>query len=625
MSAKTKKKSSIKMDGKSYLPQADFLAFLKSHYPEAFSEGKIDPQKLKLSFGEIVNDSNERYGLSWAGKSDCFRHIQEPTTATLKPVRKESVDFDKTENIFIEGDNLQVLKVLQKSYYGKIKMIYIDPPYNTGNDSFIYPDRFQETEKEYLQRIGDKDEEGNLMRDGMFQKNSRDTGHFHSNWLSMMYPRLFLAKNLLRDDGVIFVSIDDNEVHNLRMVMNEIFGEGNFIDSIIWKKRYGGGAKEKYLISVHEYILMYAKNKDELEPLFVPQDEDSIKRYYKLRDEKYESRGPYRTHPLEATKSMGERKNLVYEIPTPDGGKVLPKRQWLWSKDRALKALVNNALEFIKTKNGWTVHTKQYLKDEEGSVRESKMFSLIDNVFTQHGTNEIIDIFGDAQVFPFSKPTNLIKQLINVATKSKEHHIVLDFFAGSCSTADAVSSLNLEDDGDRKYIMVQLPETFDLVSFKTISDVGKERLRIIRNRSKKNTSVDLGLKVLRLDESNFKVWQSGYSSTKELENQMKMFVDNVQKGSSREDILYELILKSGRDLNATVEEKSWKKKKYFSVDSGQLIVILEDSLTRDFIDHIIEEQPQKVICLDSAFAGNDQLKTNTHLQLESAKIDFKVV
>lgn len=269
------------MDGKSLNLTAEKLNKLREIIPETFTENKIDWEKLKAALGEDIEFKNERYVLNWAGKSDAFRVLQSPTTATLVPDKEESVNFDTTENIFIEGENLEVLKVLQKSYFGKIKMIYIDPPYNTGNDNFIYPDKFSETKEEYLSRIGDKDETGTLTREGLFRKNSKDSGHYHSNWLSMMYPRLFLARNLLRDDGVIFVSIDDNEVHNLRLLLNEIFGEENFIDTICWKKKYGGGAKEKYLVSVHEYILVYAKNINELPEILVDFDEQKARRFYK--------------------------------------------------------------------------------------------------------------------------------------------------------------------------------------------------------------------------------------------------------------------------------------------------------------------------------------------------------
>lgn len=248
-----------------------------------------------------------------------IRALQIPSHGTLVPMRKESVNFDESENMIIEGDNLEVLKLLQKSYHGKIKMIYIDPPYNTGGD-FIYPDNFKEGLETYLKYSGQATEEGFKAT-----TNAESNGRYHSNWLNMMYPRLFMAKNLLKDDGLIFISIDDNEYHNLKAIMDEIFGEENFIDNIIWKKRYGGGAKEKYLVSLHEYILVYARNKAQLSEIVVPLKKDSVERYYKLKDENFEKRGPYRTHPLEATKSMGDRKNLVFPITAPDGTKVMPK------------------------------------------------------------------------------------------------------------------------------------------------------------------------------------------------------------------------------------------------------------------------------------------------------------
>ena len=252
---------------------------LQEAFPEAVTEGKIDWEKLRLTLGEDAVISGERYVLNWAGKTDAYRAVQTQTTATLKPQKEESVDFDTTQNIFIEGENLEVLKVLQRSYYNKIKMIYIDPPYNTGNDSFIYPDRFSETKDEYLKRIGDKDEAGYLTKEGLFRKNSRESGQFHSNWLSMMYPRLFLARNLLREDGVIFLSIDDIEVHNLRLILNEIFGEENFIASIIWEKKFSPQNDAQYFSDNHDYILVYAKNKEQFKRNLLPRKDSSNNRY----------------------------------------------------------------------------------------------------------------------------------------------------------------------------------------------------------------------------------------------------------------------------------------------------------------------------------------------------------
>jgi adenine-specific DNA-methyltransferase len=542
----------------------DQLAALRTLMPQVFTEGKVDFEKLHASLGDLADDRPERYSFSWAGKRDAIRLLQAPSRATLIPARDESLDFDTTQNLFIEGDNLEVLKLLYKPYFGRVKMIYIDPPYNTGND-FVYPDNFADPLDTYLQLTGQKDSAGNLLT-----SNPETGGRYHSAWLSMMYPRLFLARQLLREDGVIMVSIDDKEVFDLRLLLNEIFGEENFVDTIIWKKRYGGGAKEKYLVSVHEYIVFYAKNKEALSNIFIPLEPESIERYYKYKDDKYPIRGPYRTHPLEATKSMGERKNLVFPIPAPDGTEVWPKRQWLWSKDRAFKARANNELEFMKGNEGWTVHTKQYLKDENGVERQSKAFSIIDDVYTQHGTNEIIDLFGDAQIFAFPKPTGLIKPILQIATESDSEDIILDFFAGSCTTAQAMLELNREDGGNRRFIMVQLPEPTGNKQFPTIAEIGKERIRRVVARMKKERDgqlaldkpEDLGFKVFKLAPSNYRQWDVGADlvsaqtqpDAAAYARQAELFADPLVEGWLPENVLYEVALKEGYGLNIVVED-----------------------------------------------------------------------
>lgn len=624
------------MDGKSLNFTEEKLNQLKEILPEAFTENKIDWEKLKAALGDNIEFKNERYVLNWAGKSDAFRALQAPSTATLAPCPEESVNFDETENIFIEGENLEVLKVLQKSYFGKIKMIYIDPPYNTGNDNFIYPDRFAESREEYLSRIGDKDETGFMTREGLFRKNSKDSGHYHSNWLSMMYPRLFLARNLLRDDGVIFISIDDNEVHNLRLLMNEVFGEENFVDCVIWKKRYGGGAKEKYLVSLHEYIILYAKNIDLLDSIYVPNDPESMERYYKLKDDKYELRGPYRTHPLEATKSMGDRPNLIFPITAPDKTKVFPKRQWLWSQDRVQKALKEKELEFVKGKDGWSVHTKQYWKDEQGNIRQSKAFSIIDNVFTQHGTNEIIDLLENAKYFAFPKPTGLVKPLLTIGTDNYEDDIILDFFAGSCTTAHAVLALNKEDGGNRKFICVQLPEKCDENSeafkagYKTIAEIGKERIRRVIKKIREeeegkldldgSADKDLGFKVVKLKESNFKIWQTNIETEEELVEQMQQHLEPLDEYAKIEDVLYELLIKAGVPLTAKI-----KKENGYVLANGNEIALMLEKAEEKIIKKIVAAKPKKVFTLDRLFKDNDKLKTNTALQMKDAGIEFKVI
>lgn len=597
---------------------AENIEQLKELFPETLTEGKVDFEKLKATLGEIVDDRPERYSFTWAGKRDAVRILQVPSRATLKPCPKESVEWENTRNVFIDGENLEVLKLLYKSYAGRIKMIYIDPPYNTGND-FIYPDNFADPLEVYLKLTGQKDAEGNLLT-----SNPETSGRYHSAWLSMLYPRLFVARQLLQKDGLIFVSIDDKEIHNLRLVMDAIFGEENFIDNIIWKKRYGGGAKEKYLISLQEYILLYAKNKTDLPPLYLPYDEESIKRYYTRRDEKYETRGPYRTHPLEATKSMGERKNLVYPIPAPDGTEVLPKRQWLWSKERAMHALTAGELEFQKNREGvWTVHTKQYLKDEEGKIRESKAFSIIDDVYTQHGTNEILDLFGDAHVFPFPKPTGLMEPLIKIATSSQEEEIVLDFFAGSGTLAHAILQENRADEGYRSFIMVQLPEPTHRKDYKTIADVGKERIRRVikklRAEAKKQqdlfrdrkTPEDLGFRVFKLAESNYRQWHGlGERDSEKYAEEMTLFTDPLLPSWKPEDVVWEVALKEGYSLSSIVEDvKGVKGNRIWRVtdaDRGQSFQIcLDDKLQDSTVKALKLDKEALFVCRDAALADEE--------------------
>jgi adenine-specific DNA-methyltransferase len=633
------------MDGTSLTPEQEKLNALRQVLPEAFSEGKIDWEKLKATLGENINFANERYVLNWAGKSDAFKVLQMPTTKTLIPAKEESVNFDKTQNIFIEGENLEVLKVLQKSYFGKVKMIYIDPPYNTGADHFVYPDKFSETKDEYEKRVGDKDEEGYMTKDGMFRKNSKENGQFHSNWMNMMYPRLLLSKNLLREDGLIFISIDDNEVMNLRLMMNEIYGEENFIESIIWKNKYGAGAKTKGFISTHEYILCYSKSA--LLNIEGPLGESQLKAHSK-KDENFSTRGPYRTQPVQ-TKSLGDRPNLVYAVEY-NGDEIWPDKQWVWSKDRMMKAIENNEVEIEKRKDGsYSIRSKQYLKDENGQQRKGKPLSVMNGPFTQEGTEEIRKLF-KKDVFPFPKPSNLIKYFFDLTINEKEDEesIYMDFFAGSAPSAEALLKLNFENPNiKRKFICVQLPELTEEGSvarkegYNTIADVAKERIRKViqklsneineSERKKKeqlnfesekpDSKIDLGFKVLKLSESNFKQWQQiEGKDAKALAEQMKLFVDPVSESATIENMVYELLLKSGKNLNSTIEKKGF----FYKINHTELILLFEKA-TQEIIDAVIAEKPIKVIALDKLFKGNDQLKTNTVLQMKDAGIEFKTI
>ena len=668
------------MDGKSVTPEQEKLTALRQLLPEVFCEGKIDWEKLKATLGENINFSNERYVLNWAGKSEAFKVLQTPTTKTLIPAKEESVNFDHTENIFIEGENLEVLKVLQKSYFGKVKMIYIDPPYNTGNDSFIYPDKFSETKEEYQKRVGDKDEEGYMIKDGMFKKNSKENGQYHSNWLNMMMPRLYLAKNLLRQDGVIFISIDDNEVHNLRLLMNEIFGEENFVAKFDWRKKTGAN-DAKDIAVVTETILLFAKNQNyTIEKKIWARDENSINQArYNLTDEFIETRGKFYFDTLDRG-GLQYSDSMNFGIKGPDGKEIYPNGRsefirdgwiWKWSKEKVQWGLDNKFLEFIKSNKSvnseYTIKYKVYKKvDNEGNPREFSgraFLNLITDPINQIGNADFADLFNGKTFFSNPKPIGLIQYLLN--TQNDKKGIFLDFFAGSGTTAHAVMDLNKEDGGNRKYICVQLPELCDEKSeafkagYKTIADISKERIRRagIKIQQEAETEIkkiesdiqklqgeipteetkteienlkikmeqlktqDFGFKVLKLEESNFKQWkQINNKDLNALEEQMKLFVDPVSETATVENMVYELLLKSGKDLNSPIE----KNDGYFLINGNELALILE-KVSQELITEVMCEYPKKVIALDKLFKGNDQLKTNTVLQMKDAGIEFKTI
>ena len=629
----------------SLTPQQERLDVLKRFMPEIFDEGKIDFEKLKATLGENITFSNERYVLNWAGKSDAFRVMQCPSSATLVPCKEESVDFDTTQNIFIEGENMEVLKVLQKSYFGKVKMIYIDPPYNTGNDSFIYPDKFSETKEEYLKRVGDKDAEGYMTREGMFRKNSRENGQYHSNWLNMMMPRMYLAKNLLREDGVIFISIDDNEVHNLRLLMNEIFGEENFVAQVIWKNKFGSGALTTGFIGVHEYVLVYSK-----EPLInitrtLTDKEREI--YNKSKDSKFATRGGYVTQPLAVT-TFGDRPNLRYPIYY-NGQEIWPNKQWVWEKKKMMAAIENDEVVFNLQKDGsYNLRSKKYLIDEYGNERRGKPTTFYTDVYTQNGTEEIRNLF-ETLLFDYSKPVELVKYFISLEVNDipSKDSIILDFFSGSGTTAQAVMELNKEDGGNRKFICVQLPELCDpnkeayKAGYNPIAEISKERIRRasakiraeVENKRAQHAGElsfeetvetpmpDLGFKVFKLSESNFKQWREIHGSEQEQWKQQTIdFLNPVAENATIDNMVYELLLKNGKSLNSAINHIN----NCYIINDGELILLLE-SADQPTIDYVLSLHPEKVIALDNLFSGNDQLKTNTALQLRDAGIHFKTI
>ena len=628
------------MDGYSQTPLKERLEALQALIPEAFAEGKIDWEKLKAALGEEVNFSNERYVLNWAGKSDAFRIMQQPSAATLVPCKEESVDFDTTENIFIEGENMEVLKVLQKSYFGKVKMIYIDPPYNTGNDSFIYPDKFSETKEEYQKRVGDKDAEGYMMRDGMFQKNSRENGQYHSNWLNMMMPRLYLAKSLLRDDGVIFISIDDNEVHNLRLLMNEIFGEENFVASIVWQKKYAATNDSKGFSTTHDYIVVYQKSELFNRNLLPRTEEQNLP--YKNDDN--DGKGLWRSDNL-LVKSFSE--SGVYPIINPNTGKEYypPKGScWRASKETMETWLSENRIFFGKDGKG-APQLKRYLNEVQQGRVPITWWTFDEVGHNDEANKELSAIFESKTPFDTPKPTRLIKQALLIG--SDKDSIILDFFAGSGTTAHAVMQLNKEDGGHRKFICVQLPELCDEKSeaykagYSTIAEISKERIR--RASAKINAEVlaaqaeqqqklqfeeenalqmpDLGFKVFKLQDSNFKQWRNIPGAHKEeWKQQIIDFINPVAENATVENMMYELLLKSGKSLNSKIEHAD----NCYCINGGELALLLE-SVSQATIDAVLSRHPQKVIALDKLFEGNDQLKTNTALQMRDAGVEFKTI
>ncbi|MDQ1349792.1 MAG: adenine-specific DNA-methyltransferase [Acidobacteriota bacterium] len=614
-------------------------AKLKKLFPEVFTEGrKIDFERLKATLGEDVDSGKERYGMNWPGKGECFKTIQQPSIATLVPCPEESVNFDTTENLFIEGDNLEVLKLLQKSYLGKIKMIYIDPPYNTGNE-FIYPDNYTESLETYLSYTGQIDDEGRK-----FSTNTETEGRFHSKWLNMMYPRLFLAKNLLRDDGVIFISIDDNEVDNLKKVCNEIFGEENYKGTIVRATGQTTGQDSGGLGQSFDYIFVYSKNiATELSGL--PLSDDDLKRY-----EEEDEKGKYALWQLRKTGSNDRREDrptMFFKIKDPDGEDVLPigptgyESCWRFDRKGYEKLLKENYIVWKKRirneKEHWWPYVKTYLLGK--TKRPSPLWTDIEG--SKKASIDLRDLMNN-KIFDNPKPIQLISKIIQILSELNNNtEIVLDFFAGSCTTAHAVLDLNQEDNGNRKFICVQLPEPTDPNSeafkagYKTIAGIGKERIRRVikkindENKGKlkfEENSIDLGFKVFKLAPSNIKAWNANVEKNPEaVQQQLFDYIDHISHVSREEALLYEILLKSGFELSTKVEKLDLAGKAVYNVAEGGILVCLEKNLTKDLFRAIAEKRPARCVCLDRGFQNDDQLKTNAVQTMKDKGVEFRTV
>ena len=614
---------------------------LKMLFPEVFSENKIAFNKLKAVLDDWIAPDNELFGLTWPGKSDCMKIVQQPTVATLKPSRDESVNFDDTQNLFIEGDNLEVLKLLQKSYFGKVKMIYIDPPYNTGKE-FIYPDKHGESLNTYLAYTGQIDGNGHK-----FCTNTETNGRLHSKWLNMMYPRLYLAKNLMREDGVIFISIGGNEQANLKALCDLTFGEENFV-GLITREAKKGANRGTHLSPAVDYVLVYAKNIDVLGKFYLPMDEKYLNSF---NHNDSDGRGAYKLNNLYEP-SLEYFENCRYPINCPNGEVVITpeNKSFSHNKESFEEMLASGQIVFYKAKSSqlirtdggetkWSVRRKIFLNDMVKKGRRPS--DLLLGKINANGTKCLTAL---GIPFEFSKPIELIVYLAQII--NNKDAIVLDFFAGSCTTAHAVMSINAEDGGNRQYICVQLPESCSKKSqafkagYRNIADIGKERIRratkkIADEKSQSdlddNGKLDLGFKMFQLTRSNFKVWESDVAKITDLPQQLEMHINHILDGRTEEDILYELLLKSGLPLTVKIDETTLTGKKVYVIDEGELIICLDMNLTLEVIDAIAKKAPHRVVCLDAGFQNDDQLKANavqvfqSRAQAEGREIVFSTV
>jgi len=629
-----------KMDGMTTDLVAENIEKLKQLFPTIVREDKIDFEELELLLGENINRNNEQYSFVWNGKTQATKLAQKRSTGTLRPCIEESKNWDKTKNIYIEGDNLEVLKLLQSSYNGRIKMIYIDPPYNTGHD-FVYKDNFEDNIVNYKEVTGQS------------QKSNADTdGRFHTNWLNMMYPRLKLARNLLTDNGVIFISIDDNEYNNLKKICDEIFGEYNFVGSMSLLSNPRGSQNSKHLSYVHEYILMYAKHIDELEIKGVGKDESIISEFSEIdaSGRKYRLLGlrkrggawkkedrPLLHYPIYVNPQNGEVSlerdsiHIVEVVPQRPTGEL---GRWCWGKTKFLAEkfdLIGKKVNRKGEKECWDIFRKDYLLDEDGNSKTSKVKTIWVEKETnyQNAKNEIRELFGDSEVFDFPKPIYIIKKLISMMFFEDED-IILDFFSGSSSTAHAVFSLNVEDSGNRRFIMVQLPQVCaeHTVAYKlgynNICEIAKERIDKAGEIISQEYNLDIGFKVFKLDSSNLKKWNNAPTkSAEDVINRIQTTMDYIEEGRTELDLVYEIMLKYGIDLTLPITKSSNNKAYIVNGDDYKLLICSETNLTLDDIESFANESVGTYLFADRCFL-DDNLLINAQEILKSRNKEIRL-
>lgn len=589
------------------------VEIIKNLFPNSVKEGQIDFDALKQELSnDILDDKKEKYQILWPGKRDAIIKANTKTTNTLRPLIDKSSNFDKTRNVYIEGDNFDALKILQESYLNKISCIYIDPPYNTGND-FIYNDNFTKDAEDELISSGQIDEVGNRLT-----SNSQSNGRFHSDWLNMIYPRLKLSRNLLREDGIIFISIDDNEYANLKKVCDEVFGEKSYIATFIWKKTSNPNTTGNNIGIEHEYILMYVKS-DEYTIKYLPLDSSDLEKYTG-EDEYIETRGPFKLVGLNKTGTVNDlRPNLMYDITAPDGSIIKPQPRWRWSKDKFENGIKENRVVFKENNGKWSVYYKQYLnEDTEGNIIERG--NLVKTIFddcgrTTDGTLEINNLLGKG-MFDFPKPTSLIKKILYIATDKND--IILDFFSGSSTTADAVMQLNSEDKGNRRFIMIQLPEKCD-GKYDTICDMAEDRIRKASERL--NNSIDNGFRVFRIDSTNMK--DVYYKPSDVSQMNLLDYISNIKDDRTSEDLLIQVMLDLGLTLDLKIEEKTILNNKVFYVENNSLIACFDDEIDINIVDEICKCNPMKVVFKDTSFR-TDKDKINLEEKIKKLSPDTEV-
>lgn len=624
------------MDGMSMDLEQTNMEKLRSVFPECFSENKLDIDKLLALCGEYTDNDFEKYKFEWKGKADCLRLAQKRSTGTLRPCVEESVNWDSTENLYIEGDNLEVLKLLQTAYYRKVKMIYIDPPYNTGND-FVYEDDFADPMGRYKE-----------VTQQTTKSNPETMGRYHTNWLNMMYPRLRLAANLLRDDGVIFISIDDNEVDNLKKLCNEVFGEENFVAQIVWQKRTSPDAR-RVISPGHEYILIYTKsiqNCNEVIKLLPLSEKD--KEVYKNPDN--DPRGPWVSTDCTAQAGHGTKKQF-YTMVTPAGRVIeLPNSLcWRYTQDKMNEEIAAGRIWFGTDGKG-VPRKKTYLSERVGR----NLWTWWPNIevgHTQSATQALTKLLG-GKIFDFSKPVELLQRCFAISTSDND--IILDFFSGSATTAHAVMQLNAEDGGNRKYILVQIPELCDEKSeaykagYKNICEIGKERIRragkqLIGNREQGTsnngekpvscyslpvTCPDFGFKVFKLDTSNLKTWDATPIEHEQLDllyQRMNSMIHRVKPDRSDLDMVCEIMLKLGIPLTYSVNKKELNNKPVYAIgEDCLLLVCLAENIQPEDVEQMVEYAPAKIIISRDSFT-DDTAMANAYYILRDHEIELKLV